>query len=397
MNLRLLMISSEFPPGPGGIGTHAYYLARHLAQRAWDVAVLTPQHYVIDGDVEAFNRSQAFPVVRFRSIPAAPLKLLDRSTTAWQWLHRWRPDVVLATGQKSVWLASWLCDVGRFRWVAIGHGTEFGFKTPWARRLTRWSFSRARAVVCVSEYTKKLMEEAGIQATASPVIANGADAERFGVLPTCESRQARERLGLTDAKILITVGNVTERKAQDVVIRAMPKLLRSVPNAHYLIVGLPTKKQEFSELARQLGVANHVHFLGVVDSAELVRLVNTSDVFVMTSRRTSDGDVEGYGIAAVEAALCGKPAVVSRNSGLAEAVADGSTGVCVPENDPEETADALAALLNDEPRLRGMGRAARTRALAEQTWERRVEEYDAVLRGIAQAPRHGQPSVRVAE
>ena len=70
-----------------------------------------------------------------------------------------------------------------------------------------------------------------------------------------------------------------------------------------------------------------MHFLGRLESESLVKYVNACDLFMMTSRHTSTGDFEGYGIAVVEAAFCGKPAVVSRNSGLAEAIVDGGPGL----------------------------------------------------------------------
>jgi len=179
---------------------------------------------------------------------------------------------------------------------------------------------------------------------------------------------------------MLTVGNVTERKGQHVVIRALPYILREVPNVHYLIAGLPTMKEQFRALAAALGVADHVHFLGRVPQEDLPLLMNACDAFVMTSVNTPSGDVEGYGIAVVEAALCGKPAVVSDRTGLAEAVLDRVTGLVVPQNDPKQTAEALITLLTDEFLRQRLGAAAKQRALAEQTWSARAKAYDLVLR-----------------
>jgi phosphatidylinositol alpha-1,6-mannosyltransferase len=99
----------------------------------------------------------------------------------------------------------------------------------------------------------------------------------------------------------------------------------------------------------------------------------------MTSRHTPGGDFEGYGIAVVEAALCGKPAVVSDNSGLAEAVSPGKTGLVVPQDSPGAVAEAVTNLLLDDRQRLTMGQAARARALSEQTWQRRAEQYHHLL------------------
>jgi len=126
-------------------------------------------------------------------------------------------------------------------------------------------------------------------------------------------------------------------------------------------------------------VADRVHFLGRVDESTLIEAYNACDVFVMTSRHTADGDFEGYGIAVVEAALCGKPAVVSGDSGLEEAVLDGETGLVVPQNDPTATASAIIRLLTDEKLYFRLAEQARLRALSEQTWDHRVGEYHSIL------------------
>ena len=150
-------------------------------------------------------------------------------------------------------------------------------------------------------------------------------------------------------------------------MRALPAIRETVPDVHYAIVGLPTLGDEIRRLAGELGVADRVHLLGRLDEARLVRLLNAADVFVMTSRHTQDGDFEGYGIAVIEAALCGIPAVVAGGSGLSEAVADGETGLCVAPEDPAATADAIrqAARGRRAARGNGRGRAAARRARAD--------------------------------
>ena len=80
--------------------------------------------------------------------------------------------------------------------------------------------------------------------------------------------------------------------------------------------------------------------MGRVEEGDMVNWLNRCDLFVMTSRTLPDGDCEGFGIAVVEAALCGKPAVVSSQCGLIEAIEDGVTGIGVPEGDVVATANA---------------------------------------------------------
>lgn len=380
MILKLLILSTEFPPGPGGIGTHTYQLAGNLSKLGWQVVVVAPQDYASDQEVKLFNSIQPFRIVRLRMLPFIAVKSAYRVAVIWKQIRIWRPNLILAAGERAVWIAALFS--GHIPVIAVGYGSEFGL-AGWQRKLNRWAFQQVDHVISISKFTAALIAECHIVPRSASIIPCGADDSHFDLVALERVSEFRERYGFDQlSRLILTVGNVTDRKGQHVVIRALPHVLQEVPEAHYLIAGLPTMREQFSALAVSLGVADHVHFLGRVPHAELPILMNACDVFAMTSVNTASGDVEGYGIAAVEAALCGKPAVVSDGSGLAEAVLNEVTGFVVPQNDPEQTAKALITLLKDENLRQRMGMAARERALAEQTWTARAKAYDQLLRSF---------------
>lgn len=384
--MRLLIFPSEFPPGPGGIGSHAFQIAKNLHSLGWEVAVLSPQDYSTDNELKTFNSAQPFKIIRLKHFSPPPYEALYRLSILRTWLKGWQPKILMASGVKAVWLAAWLARLYYFHWVAVAHGSEFGSQTSWKRYFTRRSFSAASGVICVSNYTHSRMLEMGVATQSDTVIPNGADGEVFHLIAPEKVVAFRQRLGLEQVPLLLTVGNVTERKGQDIVIRALPQILKSVPDVHYLIVGLPTRESALTELARELGVINRVHFAGKVTLPTLVEAYNACDLYVMTSRHSPSGDFEGYGIAVVEAALCGKPSVVSRGAGLEEAIAPGQTGLAVPEDDPEATAAAINKLLGEASYRELLGQRARERALQEQTWANRSLRYDQFFRDIIARP-----------
>ena len=248
--------------------------------------------------------------------------------------------------------------------------------------MTRRALESAATVIAVSEYTAGLIR-AGARPRRLNVIPNAADGERFR--PGLAADELRARWGVGVGPVVLTVGQVSERKAQDVIIHALPHILVERPDATYVMAGLPTLKEPLAALAAELGVAARVRFAGMVSDEELPLAYNLADVFALVSRRTAGGDVEGYGIVVQEAALCGVPAVVSRDCGLTEAIREGETGLSVPPDDPQATVAAVLALLNDEPRRREMGRRARELALAA-TWSGRITEYDRALRAVLPRP-----------
>ena len=185
---RLLLLSSEFPPGPGGIGTHAYQLARHLTARGWVVTVVTAQDYAPAATRAAFNRQQSFAVVplperaggRAVATAAARLQTIGRA------LRAARPDLLLATGRRSLWLAAALGPLARRPYVAVGHGSEFHSESAAARALTGRAIAGAAAVVAVSDYSAGLVRAAG-RPRRLLVIPNAADGDRFGITPAAFS------------------------------------------------------------------------------------------------------------------------------------------------------------------------------------------------------------------
>jgi glycosyltransferase involved in cell wall biosynthesis len=173
-----------------------------------------------------------------------------------------------------------------------------------------------------------------------------------------------------------------------VVIRALPEIKREHPNIEYWMAGLPVQRSELEILAADLGVEENLRFLGRVSNEVLLELYNACDLFVMTSRQLPDGDFEGYGIAVIEAALCGKAAVVSANSGLEEAVQDGLTGLIVSQNDPDETAEAVLRLIKNPDLRKTLAKKAYQNASENQTWDRVAEKYMALLEEVMKNNKH---------
>src|SRR2546421_10024415 len=154
--MRLLVLSSEFPPGPGGIGTHAYQLSRHLDRLGWDVTVVAPQAYAEMTEVAAFNAGLPFRLCS-AGVGGPRLRRSVRRVAATLYtLRKLPPDVLLVTGAASVQVAA--CLPHRWPVVAVAHGPEVS-PVGWAsRRLARACFGRAGVVVCVSESVRRSVD-----------------------------------------------------------------------------------------------------------------------------------------------------------------------------------------------------------------------------------------------
>lgn len=382
---------TEFPPGPGGIGTHACALARGLSRDGFQVCVLTPVANATEQAIRDFGLREPY---RLLTMPRCSPRVLEGALRLHYVVAELRRSralkggtarpCLIVSGSQALWVGWAAAAPIGSPVLAVVHGSELDSRVWWERALTGLALRSADAVVAVSHFTARYLSNFGVNPGCVHVIPNGADPAVFGggEEDPEAGRLFRQRLGLGDGPMLLTVGNVGPRKGQETVIRALPEVKRHFPGVMYVMVGLPTFRAEYERLAGELGVSAHVRFLGAVTTEKVCEAYRGADLFIMVSRHTNDGDFEGFGIAVVEAALCGLPSVVSRDSGLVEAIEEGVTGVAVEQGDVAGTAAAIVRLLADPARLKEMGACAKRRALQSQTWASVTERYAGLIRQL---------------
>jgi phosphatidylinositol alpha-1,6-mannosyltransferase len=211
------------------------------------------------------------------------------------------------------------------------------------------------------------------------VIHPGADPARFA---SALEASRRNRDAVREGPILLSVARLVPRKGIDTVIESLPSILAEHPTARYLIVGTGPDQARLTQIAERAGVIGHVEFLGDVSDAMLPTRYASADLFLLPTRVIpEDDEIEGFGIAYVEAAAVGVPSIAANVGGVADAVADGVTGLLVPPASPEAVAGATLRLLGD-PALRArMGDAARAEVERSLNWDRAASE---VVRLVAE-------------
>ena len=151
------------------------------------------------------------------------------------------------------------------------------------------------------------------------------------------------------------------------VIRIFERVTREV-DAVLLMVGEGPERSAAQALARRLGIADRVRFLGVYES--IVEIVARADVFLLPS------ELESFGLSALEAQACGVPVVGSDAGGLPEVVKHTETGFLLPVGDVEGMAARTLEILKDDERRREMGQAGRRRAESLFGADRVVTQYE---------------------
>jgi glycosyltransferase involved in cell wall biosynthesis len=238
----------------------------------------------------------------------------------------------------------------------------------WCRRISRRVYASSRRVICASESIREHVLE-GIGSTCrTSVVYNGVDPESFspGAEPSSES-------------LLILSGRTTllSIEGPETLVRAASSLHSDFPSLRWEFIGPGLERSRLRNLAQQLGVDEHVRFLGRQSRRQIAEAMRRCSVFALPSH------CEGLGDVYLEAMSTGKPVIGYRGQGVAEIIQHGSNGFLVGPDNKRELILAIAMLLRDEPFRRRLGTAARDTILDGLTLEHQAERLGRIYRESA--------------
>jgi phosphatidyl-myo-inositol dimannoside synthase len=322
---RALMISRNLPPLTGGmerLNLHAY----HALRQQFRTAVCGPSgvgEFLEAGDAQA----------------EVGVASLSRFLIACQWKSlrlalSWRPKVVYSGSGLTAPAALVAARAVGAQAVCFLHGLDIVADHPVYRRLFLPAIQRQNRILVNSRSTAALAKDAGVSADRLRVVHPGVD------LPDLSNRDEarsdfRTRYGLGNRPILLAAGRLTERKGLAPFIRkSLPEIIRHEPDTMFVVIGgeasqaLQHRKGVVADIrsaAKEVGLDSQVLLLGSVTDAELSQAYFAADLLVFPVLELP-GDVEGFGMVAVEAAAHGLRTVAFKVGGVADAIADDVSG-----------------------------------------------------------------------
>ncbi len=247
-------------------------------------------------------------------------------------------------------------------------------RSRWPLRIDRWTSRWVQTHVCVSAAVADFSRDvAGLPADRIEVIPNGVDLDRFSAVEPADPTQWGIPKG---APILLTVGRLDIQKGLPFLWDAIPEVAREYTAAHWLIVGEGSQRHDSETRVRELNLTDRVHFAGW--RGDIPQILAAGSGLVLPSLW------EGMPNVVLEAMAAGLPVIATRVEGVLELVRPGISGWCVPPRDSRELAVAMCELLSDPGRASELGYAGRERVAREFTWQKMVEQYEALyLRSAA--------------
>ncbi len=233
------------------------------------------------------------------------------------------------------------------------------------QRLVRFLLEKADLVLGVSRTLLVKVESVlqGVHIRRSRLLPNGAPLDVIGTVETGEAD--------TDLPpdYLLTAGHLIHRKGIDIVIAALQEAKRRGVILQLVVAGDGPERESLMRQSHEQGVSDQVRFLGNQSHRQVLGLMKSCLAFVLASR------AEGMPLVIAEAMACGKAVIASNVDGVPEIVQNGTTGILVPEEDPESLASGLIRLYSDAIFRETLARQGKEWACREYNWEAIANRY----------------------
>jgi len=385
--MKILIATDTYYPDVNGAAYFAYRLATILAERGHNVFVMCPSRSFKntvsnDKGVTVYGiRSIPIPVYQnFRISPLFISRIIRRA------VEEISPDIVhiqnhFLIGKQAVSAAKKLgipvIGTNHFmpeNLVHYLHLTETAEK--WLRKFA-WReciriFRQLDFVTTPTKTAVALLKNAGFSKDVMP-ISCGIDLDRFK--PTNDGAYLERRFAIpTDKPVLLYVGRLDKEKRIDLILRALPDILR-VTSVHLVLAGIGKEKQKLEELTEKLGIQKAVTFTGFVPDEDLQNIYRIADLFVIA------GIAELQSIVTMEAMASGLPVVAVNAMALPELVHDGENGYLFSDGDKQMLAEKIIAILTNQTMRAQMAKKS-LEIIKDHDINKIIEKYESIYNEI---------------
>lgn len=383
--MRICFLTHDYPPTHGGISRFAKELCEGLAKEHL-VDVITTKQQDNKKDNRADNQ---MPIKETKKnifvnhiLPHSYLNPLSVLITVFKLrkiINTENYDKIIAFDCATTGLIGALSKANK-EFIVFSHGGEaLRMKRANKSWIVRFILKKADKIIANSISSKNILENIISSGKKKiEVVYPGVDTNIL-----CYDEKGRTDLKrkykLQKKKIILTLGRLDDRKGIDDVIKCLPKLFEKLPDTVYLIAGKGPMEKELRKLVQEKKINDKVIFIGYIPDYQLAAYYSLCDIFVMPSKETKEGNIEGFGMVLLEANACKRPVIGTNSGGISEAIIDGKTGFIIPAEDQDKLYNAMIKMLTDTKLAKKYGEEGEKRAKEEFSWNNVIKKFSDII------------------
>lgn len=331
--MKIVMISEDYLPNPGGIATHVFEISNALSELGHKVTIIGGhlREFDVEEKVNFYEKiNDNFEVYNF--------KLNNTINSRIEYCIRTSNLIKKLNMEENIDILHWHClfydplivkslkRILKAKYVFTNHTSGFlrRLNSPFWRKIMSILLKTADHIITPST---ELMEKTRLLGDFNvSMISNGVNTKKFKRLSYND--EVRKKLGFSNEdRVAICTRRLVYKNGVDIAIKSWVKVISEIPNAKLLICGDGPERHKLESLIRELGMVNNIKLIGNVSRKDIISYYNSSDCALMPSR------MEAISISALEAMAVGLPVIAMRVGGLPEIVIDGYNGFLVqPES-----------------------------------------------------------------
>jgi glycosyltransferase involved in cell wall biosynthesis len=364
--MKILLISQDFYPLKGGIATYLMQIYENYFADDIFKAIIPRK---ISKRSKLINRNINIKTLEFFPF-VIPSRRKEKNKSFLDILKKFNPDIVLFGYIRS---HTEVMDEYRkinpsVKWGVVLHAKEVFFdkvitkKTNFKEAHKGYTkeetkeykrlLNSADFLVCVSSFTKKLIEKQKIK-----------NKNTFVVYPSLKYISQKYSSQEKRNFILLSVGRLVKRKGHELVLRSLKELKNSIPKIKYKIVGSGPEEKKLKSLVKKYNLQKYVEFKDDVSEDKLRNFYFECDIFVLPTSFIEPNDIEGFGIVFIEASSFAKPVIGGKTGGVIESIEDGKSGFLINPHSQEELINKINFLYKNKEKSKKMGEYGRKRIM----------------------------------
>ncbi len=340
---KTLLLTHEYYPFKGGVANYCYNLFKHLHKK----------DYLVISDNEQVKTQENIYNIKLTNHLIRPSWISGyfkiKKIIKLQNIKVIFTPNILPLGTMAYFL--------KIPYVISLHGLDINLALKNRPRLTRKILNKAERVIVNSRYTYEIVKKLKIDSKKIHLLYPTTQIDTY-IIPE-KTQQLKRDLSLgSEDKILLTVGRLSRRKAQDLVIQAVAKL--NNPHLKYFIVGSGPMEKNLRKMIKDYNLEKQVFVLTDVADNNLPYYYNLADIFVLPHRHEKE-DIEGFGIVFLEAAMFGLPIIAGSSGGVTDILTDQKNALLVKNDDLDGLTRQVDSLLNNTELSAKLGSQAKAR------------------------------------